>query len=259
MGMQGKLPFNPLPFNARPHDYSGDNLLDIYNAESTQRYVAGTRFLRWDGSVFKYSRLKGSSSTGKLIWNTSGLVNTAVTGATIAAGDRTMTFTLGADDGYGGGGYAEDELVGGIVGLGGVAGRMITGNTAAAVSTAMTITIDGAWQAAYTTPFTEISYNPYFYLSNAVNAHGAAMGMPHIASTTDNFIWIQSYGPCVCTGSGSAGNADYQRSVYVAPDGAVRDGSEVTIETGGQLVGYILDEGDGANGCMPVVMLQLSI
>ena len=254
-----KLPFNPIIWPARPHDYSGDNLLDIYNKETTQRFVAGTRFLRWDGSVFKYGRVKGTSVTGLLIWNTSGLVNTAVTGATITAGDRTMTFTLGADDGYGGAGYVEDELIGGIVGLGGTAGRMIIGNTAAAVSTAMTITIDGAWQTAYTTPFTEISYNPYFYLAPGPNAHAAAMGMPHIAATTGNFIWIQSYGPCVCTGSGSAGNADYQRSIYVAPDGAVRDGSEITIETGGQYVGYILDEGDGSNGCMPVVMLQLSI
>jgi len=114
IGKTNKLPSNPVIWPARPHDFSGDNLLDIYNAETTQRYVAGTRFLRWDGSVFKYSRLKGTSVTGLLIWNTSGLINTAVTGATIAIGDRTMTFTLGADDGYGGGGYAEDELIGGI-------------------------------------------------------------------------------------------------------------------------------------------------
>ena len=47
-------PFNPLSFQAVPHDFTGDNQLGLYAAETTQRYVLGTRKLSWDGRVYKY-------------------------------------------------------------------------------------------------------------------------------------------------------------------------------------------------------------
>ena len=55
------LPFNPIEWPAKPHDYTGDNLLGLYTAETTQRYRIGTRDMTWDGRVFKYCKAYGAA------------------------------------------------------------------------------------------------------------------------------------------------------------------------------------------------------
>ncbi len=255
-------PYNPINWPAVPHDFTGDNVLGMYTAETTQRYIPGTRFLRWDGSVFKYGRLKGGSVLGMGIFNKSGVVNIGGNAASnMVAGSRTISFDLGGDDGYGGGGIAEDELIGGYI-FSSTTTRLIMGNNAAVVSTGTVIvTVDAPYHKAATLPWTEIMLNPYNYLAAAApaNALSAVVGVPVIVSTTGNFIWNQTYGPCGMLSSGSAGNANNQRSLYFASDGSVRDGSELTIETGWQKAGYILDESSGSAGCIPMVFLQISI
>ncbi|KKL18965.1 hypothetical protein LCGC14_2470230, partial [marine sediment metagenome] len=52
-----KFPFNPINWPALPHDFTGDNNLGIYTSETTQRYVYGTRYITWDGRVYKYMGL----------------------------------------------------------------------------------------------------------------------------------------------------------------------------------------------------------
>ena len=164
-------PYNPINWPAVPHDFTGDNVLGMYTAETTQRYIPGTRFLRWDGSVFKYGRLKGGSVLGMGIFNKSGVVNIGGNATSnMVAGSRTMSFLLGGDDGYGGGGVAEDELIGGYI-FSSTTTRLIMGNNAAVVSTGTVIvTVDAPYHKAATLPWTEIMLNPYNYLAAAAPA-----------------------------------------------------------------------------------------
>lgn len=262
--------YHPIPWHGSPHDYTGDYILGYATEETTQRYIPGTRFTTWDGRVFKYGRSITALTSAWGAFNNSGVVNIAVDSTNnLVKGSRELTFALGNDDGYGGGGVAEDELIGGYI----VSGhgeekcqsRCIMGNTAAAVSTAITVTVDNPWSnaCADTTPWTEVILNPYRYLDCSTYGEagcGALCGCMGVAAEgvgALTYTWIQSYGPCYCVGTGTTSADNYQRSIWMGDNGSVTDGSECTIETGWQLVGWTIDE--SSSGTMPYVMLQISI
>lgn len=260
------FPFNPLPWHAAPHDWTGVNQLGPYTEETTQRFIPGTRFTTWDGRIFKYSRSITALVASWGAFNNSHQVNIAVdSDENLVVGKRSLRFTLGGDDGYAGTGVAEDELAGGFI----VSGhgeekcqtRLIVGNSAAAESTAVTIHIDFPWSnaCADTTPWTEVVLNPYRYLNTTVatDVRCACMGIAAEGVGALKYCYIQTYGPCYLVGTGSTSNAGNQSSIYMAANGSIQDGSEATIENGQQLIGYTIDA--TATGTMPLVMLQISI
>ena len=267
MTVKNPYPFNPLPWNAYPHDFSGNNNLGPYSEETVQRYIPGTRFTTWDGRVFKYGRSITALVSAWGAFNNSHQVNIAVDSEeNPVVGKRSLTFDLGGDDGYAGTGVAENELAGGYITTGHgeekCQTRLIVGNTAAAQSTSVTIYTDFPWSNACTTdttPWTEVVLNPYRYLNRTVvtDARCACMGIGAEGVGALKYCWIQTYGPCYCVGTGSTSNAANQSSIYMAGNGSVQDGSEATIENGQQLIGYTIDA--TATGTMPLVMLQISI
>lgn len=58
MSKQFTLPFNPFNWPASPIDHAqaipDTPYMGIYTVETTQRYVYGTRYITWDGRVYKY-------------------------------------------------------------------------------------------------------------------------------------------------------------------------------------------------------------
>ena len=275
IGKTNKKPFNPIIWPAVPHDYTGDNNLGYYTQETTQRYVSGTRGITWDGKVFKYGRSKATLVPGLGCVNgaqsdVSDLPNTNTTIA-IAAGDRTTTVTLASTEGYdSSGGVAEDELAGGqfVIGHGGSGTgetRTIIGNTYLAAGGGTTIIeVDAPWALAHAAGFSEMVLNPYHYMWLAYTSNGFAsvMGMPNVAATTGQFFWMQTWGPCWCTPGGAdstPGDSENDRTVYFVGDGSVNGGAALTLESGSQQAGFIIDGTESGTGCMPLVMLQLSI
>lgn len=241
----------------------------IYSAETTQRYIPGTRYITWDGRVFKYSRTITSSTTGFGAFNDSTPVNIAVDGTeAVVAGDRVHNLTLDSDSGYAGTGVAEDELAGAFITTGhgedNHQTRMIVGNDAAAQSTIVELHLEAPWNKTLTdtTAWTEIMLNPYNYINNYAGGGNAyvqgCMGIGVVTATALQYTWLQTYGPLYVNSSGSAGDANQQRSVYVTGDGSCRDGSEITIESGFQMIGFIIDD-TSSTSAMPMVMLQISI
>lgn len=276
MGMQGKLPFNPIMWPAVPVDHTGDNNLGYYTAETTQRYVSGTRGITWDGKVFKYGRSKATLVPGLGCVNgaqadVSDLPNSNTTIA-IVAGDITTTLTLASTEGYDSTSLlAEDELAGGqfVIGHGGSGTgetRTIVANTAVAAGGGTSIiTVDAPWALAHAAGFSETVLNPYHYiwLASTMNGLGSVMGMPNVAATTGQFFWMQTWGPCWCTPGGAdatPGDSAGDRSVYFVGDGSINGGVVVeALATGLQYAGWIIDGTESGTGCMPMVMLQLSI
>ncbi len=273
IGRTNKLPFNPINWPAVPQDYTGNNNLGYYTTETTQRYVWGTRGMTWDGKVFRYSRSKDTLYAGYGAVNgasvdISDMLDTNHT-ATIAVGDRTVLFTVTSGATYDGGAIAEDELVGAqyVVGHGSAATteqRTVIGNTGIAASTTGTIMIEVDYPFAleHTTGFNELPLNPYGYLLKPNNTIASVMGVPNITATTGQNLWIQTWGLCWCVPGGAdatpGDNVD-ERMVYFVGDGSVNGGNIVTIENGLQIAGFITDSTENGTGCMPMVMLQISI
>ena len=268
------LPHGPLTWFSNPKDYTGAYNLGPHTVETTQRYVYGTRALTWDGKVFKYSRAKDTlyagygAKNGSLI-DVSDLIN-SVTPAAYVAGQRVVSVTIAATEGYASDGViAEDELVGAqfVVGHGAAAlteQRTVMANTAVASGGGTTyLTLDYPLALAHSAGVAcEVPFNAYAYLINTSNAIASVMGIPTITAGTGYNLWIQTWGLCWCVpggGDSTPGDAAADRMVYFVGDGSVNGGGAVTIETGLQPAGFITDATESGTGTMPMVMLQISI
>ena len=272
MSTKFTLPHRPLDWGASPHDNTGDNMLGYYTAETTQRYIFGTRAITWDGRVFKYGHSLATLYAGYGARNGAGadvstLINSNTTIA-IVAGDIQTTVTIAATEGYAAGGVvAEDELAGAfmVIGHGGATTtetRMVVGNSAVASGGGTTIvTVDWPWALAHAAGFMELPLNPYRYLIKDSSV-ASVMGVPNIATTTGYNIWIQTWGPCWCVPGGAdstPGDSAEDRTVVFVGDGSVNGVTAITLENGYQVAGFIIDATEVGTGCMPLVMLQISV
>lgn len=267
MSVRGKLPFNPLDWPASPHDYSGNYLLKHAAVETTQRYVPGTRYTTWDGRVYKYGYAVGASEGGKGMMNNSTPVNIAQDAAAIAIGDRFITITLGASDGYAANGeVAENELIGGFfishhptVQIRGIEGN--TGGDAVAIR----VYIDAPITAADADPYCEILLNPYLYLQSTAGGleFSGVMCVPNQAIATTSYFWGQTWGPCWVSPGGdwdTFGDTADERETYFGGDGSVNAALALSgAVAGNQHAGFIIDMTSGANDALPFIMLQISI
>lgn len=268
------LPYNPIIWPAAPADLTGDYNTNYYTAETTQRFVWGTRGITWDGKVFKYSRAKDTlyagygAKNGSLI-DVSDLIN-SVTPYAYVAGQREVVITVAATEGYASDGVVDkDELVGAqfVVGHGAAAlteQRTVMANTAVASGGGTSkLTLDYPLALAHSAGVAcEVPFNAYGYLINTSNAIASVVGVPNITAATGYNLWIQTWGPCWCVpggGDSTPGDAAADRMVYFVGDGSVNGAGSLTIEDGYQPAGFIMDATESGTGTMPCVMLQISI
>lgn len=274
IGRTNKLPYNPVIWPAIPRDETGDNNVGYGTVETTQRYVWGTRGLTWDGKVYKYGRAKDTlyagygAKNGSLI-DVSDLIN-STTPVAYVAGQREVTVTIAATEGYASDGViAEDELIGSqfVVGHGAAAlteQRTVMGNTAVASGGGTTtIELDYPLALAHASGVAcEVPFNAYGYLINTSSAIASVVGVPNITAATGYNLWIQTWGPCWCVPGGAdttPGDAAANRTVVFVGDGSVNGVNVITLEDGYQVAGFIMDATESGTGTMPLVMLQISI
>lgn len=267
-------PNAPINFQSSPLDFTGSGGLGYYTTETIQRYVYGTRGLTWDGKVFKYANAKDTlyagygAKNGSLI-DVSDLIN-SVTPIAYVAGQKEITVTIAATEGYASDGViAEDELAGSqiVIGHGAAATteqRTVIGNSAGASGgSTIKVYLDYPLALAHSAGVAcEIPFNIYGYLINTSNAIASVVGVPNITATTGQKLWIQTWGPCWCVpggGDSTPGDAAADRMVYFVGDGSVNGAGSLTIEDGYQPAGIILDATESGTGTMPLVMLQISI
>jgi len=271
------LPHQPITWGGGPHDYTSssgvhERQLAYYTAETTQRYVWGTRGITWDGKVFRYSRSKdtlyaGYGAVNAATVTVAELINSNHT-LTIEIGDRAVLVTIAAAEGYGAGAIAKDELAGAqlVVGHGAAATtetRTVVGNepVVAGGGTIM-VYVDYPFAIQHTTGFMELPLNAYGYLAKKNNQVASVMGVPNIYVTTGYNLWIQTWGLCWCVPGGAdadiASTADNRECVFVG-DGSVNGSNIITLENGFQRAGFVTDASQTGTGCMPMVMLQISI
>lgn len=262
--MSTRFQYNSGPLDAveasSPRDFALSTFeFGPYQSEATQRFIYGTRFLMWDGRVFKYCLTQGEieSYHGVRDNNDAALSYTA---APLAAsiGDRMVQITLAS--------RSEDDLVGGYIALydGGdidtTNQRGIIGNTAS--DTTVDVYIDFPLHQAIiaTTDAMEVFENPYRAITEVSGATSAWVGVPCVSCAAELNTWIQTWGPCMV----SPGNqtlddaAANERMTFWMSNAVIGevDGAGITASKN-QIAGYILNGGT-AGIAGPIIMLMCS-
>lgn len=192
----------------------------IYKSSSVQLAPLGSRKVVGD-RVFRYAQLGGVAATpGDLLQAnlTPSVVSTG--GGTNPAGQKTFTFfhtASGATADF----YAEGYL------------HTVTGTTAArlglmyrvrthaalATDTNGTITLYDPLQVAEAvTDKYQLNANPYKLVSQNTAGTAASVGVLVCPATTNDYVWIQTWGPCAVKAQTAAGGGN---TMYAAATGAV--------------------------------------
>ena len=246
----------PINWQGGPHDFSGDNLLGPFAVETTQRYVYGTRFIMWDGRVYKYGNAVAQvySYHGCRASEAAALSYTVAPSGT-SIGSNIVTATLAS--------RTEDDLAGGYCTLYDAATsinhtcqRGIVANEATSGSTTR-MYLDWPLQRAITTSdYLEVYENPYRELNHTTDGYSAWMGVPATSAGAGYKLWIQTFGPALISGGESIDSptSDYR---------CIRWGSNATLYTeaskaNGQIAGFILNQGSSSIAG-PMIMLWCSI
>ena len=250
-------PFRPIGWAGSPHDFTGDNQLGIYTAETTQRYIHGTRYLMWDGRVFKYALAHGECESyhGCCATEDAALSYTAAPSAA-SAGDRMVQITLGS--------RSEDDLVGGYIMLydGGDIDttnvRGIIGNTASDTTVDVYMDFPLHLPIVATTDAMEIFENPYGAVTEVTSSYSAWVGVPCVSCVAVYNIWIQTWGPaCISPANATLDDpAASERTVFWTDNAALAEEAHSGVTTANQYAGYILNQGTGIAG--PIIQLFCS-
>jgi hypothetical protein len=256
--------FRPLDWASSPHDFTGDNQLGVHASETTQRYIYGTRYLTWNGTVWKYSLAGAICYTHRLnfFWNTissdANGIDYSVLTSNQSAGDREITLTNGSTA------IAEDYLAGGIIIIVPTEGatdrevmtRTVVGNDIAAASAECRMYLDTPLETAVTTSnyayVMPSNYSNIRYSTDSGGTRSAAGLAGTYAASGENF-WLQTYGPCnMAYQSARVGKTAYYRNVHCRHDGS-GDIETQTLQGGGsvvsdQIVGFGMDNNGDNNG-----------
>lgn len=252
----------PLFDGGSPRSYSlPTHEFGVHLEEATQRCVYGTRFITWDGKVYKYSLSGASCYTGRLnaFWNK---IDSDVNGIDWSAftndqsiGDTEVTLTNGTTA------IAEDYLAGGFVVVipsetytdGELMFRGITGNDVAAANAECTMYLDEPLETAITTSengyVMPSAYSNIRYTTTCLGARSyAGLAGTYVSASGRNF-WLQTYGVCWVAPIDAVGKTSYYRMGYMRDNGTLDlhsniDGASVSD----QCVGFILDNNVNLNG-----------
>ena len=251
----GGRPFLPLGPIASPLDHSGSTEYGPYTVEATQRFVWGTRYLMWDGRVYKYAYASAA------VYSYHGARNSldAALGLTVApdntavAGSRFINPTLAS--------RVVDDLVGGLAvmynigtSIDNTCTRGIIGNEASATTTK--IYLDYPLDTAVTTSdYIEVYENPYSSLSHVTEAYSAWMGVPAKSAAASRNLWLQTWGPALVSGGEDIDDPSADSRVLVWGSNCVL--YKLATKTSGQVAGYILNQGS-ANIAGPEIFLMCS-
>ncbi len=262
--MSKRLQYNkgPLFDGGEPRDFAlSTNEFGVYLAETTQRFVLGTRYITWDGRVFKYCFSNNTCNPANgAMNNTAPFIaddGTNEVGNSNVIGDTSIT----ADSQT----VAEDLLAGGFVIIYSTyeQTRGIIGNTVGSASE-IEIYLDAPLTVATTADSTDFAayYSPYYGLANHQNiSRTSVMCVPATwVSAASMFFWGQTWGPCrVSPGAAGWGNAAGERMLVFGENGSTflhNAATGTTLQY--QHAGFIIPLTASADDA-PLTMLQISV
>jgi len=184
---------------------------DYEEATDIAHYNIGSRMVV-DDRVFHYGRAGNTldCGLGAHIGFTQDVAFAVVTVDADAAGKYTLEVTVGAGDGrLGTGEIPANELSGGYIiifpdGMADTINRRIVSHTGvAAPGGAITVTVDRPLPVALTpNPHAELIASPYLDVLEGLLDRRMIVGMPPIAATVGQYLWLQTWGPVWITPTG---------------------------------------------------------
>ena len=256
------LPNGPLKWISSPLDKSSDYNLGIYTADATQRFVYGTRFITWDGRVYKYCNAVAQvySYWGAHAYEDESAGWAALPSANYA-GERKQVVTLGS--------RTENDLAGGYIMINDNSATQTTyfygivGNNDTATVT--TIYLDGALPVTTTTSDAcEIFENPYRETKAHAAGICAVVAVPAMSAAAGYKYWGQTYGPAYISPTNATLDDPgvTEHTVYFSYEGTTGGLIEAAVGSSeAQHAGFILNADISSAGSMagPLIMLQISI
>ena len=258
-------PNNPIGWQAKPRDFTGDNMLGIYTAETTQRFIPGTKYIAWDGREFRYAK-SGSAVIASEACYFAATGYTAITAFAVAGviGDTSITVPAATHAAL-----AKDELAGGyiLIFTGGSDNqdnqfRGIIGNDAAVANALFKVYMDGPLTSTVvvTTSSCETYQNPWMNMTHTTGSSTLAKaGVPAVyVSASGYYFWVQTKGP-IFVNPQSGVSSGKGMGCFWRNDGSIEDANAalaVTTATYGssQYAGHIIEGSYDGNG--PLFMLQ---
>lgn len=212
-------------------------------------------YARFGNKGFVYARAGGTLQTYIGAKNSlSQKIGNSAIQANYAAGVSTITLTSAVS-------CTLDELKGGevvvFVSTYEAFTRGIVGNPAMTATATLTLYLDSPIPVAITTSMTaEVMKNPYYAVTSTSDEWKPVMGMPAVAATIGQGVWLQVSGPSwVAPESEVGGNANYLEMCF-GGDGALRRRDSGT--PGEQRAGMLITTAVGANSQgAPFVMLNI--
>jgi len=247
MSKHFQYPFNPIEWPAVPHDFTGDNNLGIYTSETTQRYVYGTRYITWDGRVYKYMLLTtGGCVSYHGVHGTLEAETTYTTAVAATAGDRFMTITDATT-------AAEDSLAGALVLVydstsDNSTQHHIVGNELGNGTNIKVYTEFPLPHSITVSDSVEMFGNQYSAVSEATYHYGAWLGVPTVTAATTYKIWAQTWGPCIVSPGNTSMDdaAASERMAFWVSNAVVDEVDDANVTAGkNQVAGYIWNAGTG--------------
>ncbi len=239
-------PFNPINWPAVPHDFTGDNVLGIYTKETVQRYTYGTRYITWDGRVYKYMGITTKGCTSYLgVCGTSENETDYVTAVAASAGERALTVPDVTT-------IAEDLLAGGMIhtypatAANGV-NIFIVGNEASD-GTNVKIYLEFPLSADVTVADSlEMWHNPYRLVNGGDSQETHPwLGVPCVTAVDGQNVWVQTWGTTLISpGNSTLDDAAVNvRAVQWYGNGTLGEYTGTNMNAGGQqMAGYLQDAG----------------
>ena len=239
---------------------------DIYELSSTQKLRLGTKLVRGD-RVFRYAKaIETFVKTSTLCYSTYHQdINYAAIATASPAGSNKIYVTVGAADGVANdGAFAAHSLEGGsLVIFDATANENmyfdILDNNAAVSGGIITITLDGELPNATvaTTFHVEAIGSPYRVSNGNPSGLRYWAGLPmRMATTTNPYFWLQTWGPCWVAPQASVGASANLGSVRARHDGSLDIHATAGYEDA-QIVGSVMSYAQGGTQGAPIIMLQI--
>ena len=240
---------------------------DIYELSATKKHRLGTTVRRGD-RVFKYSQAIDSFTRTSLL--ASSYYHQDIMYAAIATaspiGSNKLYVTVGAADGIANdGAFAAHSLEGGHVVIFDATANEnmyfgILDNNVAVSGGTMTITLDGELPIAtvITTWHVEVMGSPYRVTGTNMGGARWFAGLPmRMATTTNPYFWLQTWGPCwIAPQAGVGASANVGKAV-ARHDGSIDIHSTAGYEEA-QVVGSVMTYSQTGTQGAPFIFLQIA-
>jgi hypothetical protein len=260
----------PLFDGAQPRDFAlSAHEFGVYGLDTIQRFMFGTRYITWDGKVYKYSLANGVLNPNQ---GCEQLRPQEVSFAAIVSGSLGATdliCTVGASDGVAGDGVIlKDGLAGGNFVIFDNSAksirRTIVGNSVVDGANPMTIFFDVPMDVLLTTSdVIEAHSSPYLDVTPGGSSNRTIIGLPTRVTADGDYTWLQTWGVCWISPQADVGTVTAGSDQLVfRHDGSVEThdaGSATTKQS--QHAGFVMTWGQGDPGGQgaPMMMLQISI